>query len=43
MNSETIRVTLNEDEMPKAWYNIAADFSKPMLPPVDASGKAVLN
>ena len=41
MNSETIRVTLNEDEMPKAWYNIAADFSKPMLPPVDASGKAV--
>lgn len=41
MNSETIRVLLQEDEMPKAWYNIAADFPKPMLPPVDPTGKPI--
>ncbi len=41
MNSETIRVLLLEDEMPKEWYNIAADFSRPMLPPVDAAGRPV--
>ena len=41
MNSETIRVLLQEDEMPKAWYNIAADFKRPMLPPVDPTGKPV--
>lgn len=41
MNSDTIRVTLTEDEMPKAWYNIAADFSSPMLPPLDATGRVL--
>ena len=41
MNSETIRVLLQEDEMPNAWYNIAADFKRPMLPPVDPTGKPV--
>ncbi len=39
--SETIRVTLREDEMPKAWYNLAADFKRPMPPPVDPTGKPV--
>ncbi|MDD5705583.1 MAG: TrpB-like pyridoxal phosphate-dependent enzyme [Kiritimatiellae bacterium] len=39
--SETIRVQLNEDEMPRAWYNIAADFSKPMPPPLGRDGKPV--
>lgn len=41
MNSETIRVLLQEDEMPKEWYNIAADFKTPPLPPVDKDGKPV--
>ena len=41
MNSETIRVLLREDEMPNTWYNIAADFKRPMLPPVDPTGKPV--
>jgi tryptophan synthase beta chain len=41
MNSETIRVLLREDEMPKAWYNIAADFKRPMPPPVTPDGKPV--
>jgi tryptophan synthase beta chain len=37
--SEPVRIQLSEDEMPKAWYNIAADFKKPMPPPVDRHGK----
>jgi tryptophan synthase beta chain len=36
--SDYIRIPLSEDEMPKAWYNIAADFKKPMPPPVDRNG-----
>ena len=41
MNSETIRVLLQEDEMPKAWYNLAADLKGPILPPVDPTGKPI--
>jgi predicted alternative tryptophan synthase beta-subunit len=41
MNSETIRVLLQEDEMPKAWYNIAADFKHPVPPPVTPDGKPI--
>ena len=36
--SEQIKVVLTEDELPKQWYNLAADFEHPMPPPVDISG-----
>ncbi len=39
--SEQIKVMLNEDELPKQWYNLAADFSNPMLPPVDIEGNPI--
>ncbi len=35
------RIVLREDEMPRKWYNLAADFSKPMPPPVDREGNPV--
>ena len=31
---EQMKVFLNEDEMPKQWYNIMADFPTPMSPPL---------
>ena len=39
--SEQIKVVLSEDELPKQWYNLAADFSTPMLPPVDIQGNPI--
>jgi tryptophan synthase beta chain len=39
--SEQIKVFLNEDEMPRQWYNIQADFPHPMPPPLGADGKPV--
>jgi len=39
--SELIKVSLTEDELPKQWYNLNADFSKPMPPPVDGEGKPI--
>ncbi|MFZ5368759.1 MAG: TrpB-like pyridoxal phosphate-dependent enzyme [Spirochaetota bacterium] len=36
-----IRVVLSEDEMPRQWYNLAADFKTPMLPPLGPDGKPV--
>ena len=41
MSSEQIKVVLTEDELPKQWYNLAADFQKPMLPPVDMEGNPI--
>ncbi len=38
---ETLKVFLNEDEMPRQWYNIAADFPIPMPPPLGRDGKPV--
>ena len=38
---EQIKVFLNEDEMPRQWYNIAADFPHAMPPPVSPDGKPV--
>lgn len=35
------RVVLSEDEMPKQWYNLAADLPSPMLPPLGPDGKPV--
>ncbi|HPX48702.1 MAG TPA: TrpB-like pyridoxal phosphate-dependent enzyme, partial [Treponemataceae bacterium] len=36
-----VKITLTEDEMPRQWYNIAADFKTPMLPPLGPDGKPV--
>lgn len=38
---DQIKVFLTEDEMPRQWYNIAADFPHPMPPPVTPDGKPV--
>ena len=32
------KILLNEDEMPKKWYNLAADLPTPMLPPLGPGG-----
>lgn len=32
---------LDESDMPRQWYNIAADFPKPMLPPLGPDGKPI--
>lgn len=37
----TIKVTLNEDEIPRQWYNMAADLPTPMLPPLGPDGNPV--
>ena len=39
--SEQIKVLLNEDEIPRQWYNIQADLSHPLPPPVDKDGKPI--
>jgi len=39
--SDWIKIPLNEDELPRQWYNIAADFTHPMPPPVDAAGNPI--
>ncbi|MEI6149002.1 MAG: TrpB-like pyridoxal phosphate-dependent enzyme [bacterium] len=38
---DQIKVFLSEDEMPRQWYNIAADFPHAMPPPVSPDGKPV--
>ena len=32
---EQIKVLLNDDEIPRQWYNIQADLPKPMSPPLN--------
>ena len=36
-----IKVVLSEAEMPRKWYNLAADFRTPMLPPLGPDGKPI--
>jgi tryptophan synthase beta chain len=38
---DQIKVFLSEDEMPRQWYNIAADFPHAMPPPVTPEGKPI--
>lgn len=38
---KSIRVVLEESEMPRQWYNLAADFKTPLLPPLGPDGKPV--
>lgn len=35
------RILLDQEEMPKAWYNLAADLPHPPLPPLGPNGKPV--
>jgi tryptophan synthase beta chain len=35
------KILLKEEEMPRQWYNIAADLPTPMLPPLGPDGKPV--
>ncbi len=38
---EQIKVYLNESDIPRQWYNLAADLPTPMLPPLGPDGKPV--
>jgi tryptophan synthase beta chain len=39
--ADPIKVFLNEDEIPRQWYNLQADFPHPMPPPLLPDGSAV--
>ncbi len=38
---EQVKIDLTENEIPRQWYNLAADFKKPMLPPLGPDGAPV--
>jgi len=38
---EPIKVSLSEKDIPKQWYNIAADLPTPMLPPLGPDGNPI--
>jgi tryptophan synthase beta chain len=38
---EKIKVLLNESDIPRQWYNLAADLPTPLLPPLGPDGKPV--
>ena len=43
MNVEQVKVLLEENEMPRQWYNIQADLTTPMSPPLHpGTGKPVV-
>ncbi len=37
----TVQILLNQDEMPRQWYNIAADLPTPLRPPLGPDGNPV--
>ncbi len=37
----SVKIFLNEDEMPKQWYNLAPDLPNPVLPPLGPDGQPV--
>ncbi len=39
--SELVKIVLGEDELPRQWYNLAADLPHPMPPPVDRNGAPI--
>jgi len=39
--SEQTKVFLNEDEIPRQWYNIQADLPRPVPPPLGKDGKPI--
>jgi len=38
---QDVKVQLSESDMPRQWYNIAADLPTPMLPPLTADGTPI--
>ena len=38
---ENVKILLNDSEIPRQWYNLAADLPTPMLPPLGPDGKPV--
>ena len=34
MGNETVKIQLDENEIPKSWYNLAADLPEPLAPPI---------
>jgi len=38
---EQTKILLSEDEMPRQWYNIAADLPTPLQPPLGPDGKPI--
>jgi tryptophan synthase beta chain len=38
---EQVKVLLNESDIPRQWYNLAADLPTPMLPPLGPDGKPI--
>lgn len=38
---DQIKITLEENEMPRQWYNLAADLPNPPLPPLGPDGKPI--
>ena len=38
---EDIKVMLSEKDIPKQWYNIAADLPSPLLPPLGPDGNPI--
>ena len=35
------KILLNEDEMPRQWYNVAADLPTPLQPPLGPDGNPI--
>ncbi len=38
---DRVKILLNDDEIPRQWYNLAADLPTPMLPPLGPNGKPI--
>ena len=38
----TVKVVLGDDEIPRQWYNLAADLPEPPLPPLVRPSKPAL-
>jgi tryptophan synthase beta chain len=38
---QNVKILLDESEIPRQWYNLAADLPTPMLPPLGPDGKPV--
>ncbi|NTU96658.1 MAG: TrpB-like pyridoxal phosphate-dependent enzyme [Chlorobiaceae bacterium] len=41
MSTDSTKILLNEDEMPRQWYNIQADLPSPMPPPLGPDGSPI--
>jgi tryptophan synthase beta chain len=38
---DAIKILLNENDIPRQWYNLAADLPTPLLPPLGPDGKPI--